>query len=97
MMSKQPRAGTKVALGRTVGTPGVLQSLNLIQVMECLARHSRGDWGEVSDEDKQANENALCPQDPQRVLSSYTVEGTKVWVITEWDRSVTTILLPEEY
>ncbi|WP_404851334.1 plasmid related protein [Cupriavidus sp. D384] len=56
----------------------------------------RGDWGELDDEDRAQNETSLITG--KRLLSSYTLDtGTKVWVITEADRSVTTILLPDEY
>jgi hypothetical protein len=67
-----------------------------------LKRHQRGDWGEVCADDKRANDAAVAhegdPERQERVLSAYkTPKGTRIWVITEWDRSVTTILLPEEY
>jgi hypothetical protein len=60
-----------------------------------LARHATGDWGELCAFDRRQNEIAL--RDGCRVLSSYDVSAERVWVITEADRSVTTILLPEEY
>jgi hypothetical protein len=60
-----------------------------------LARHATGDWGELCAFDRQQNAVALCTG--QRVLSSYPVGEGKIWIITEADRSVTTILLPEEY
>ena len=61
-----------------------------------LDRHARGDWGEVDAEDKQANQDALVHG--ERLLSAYrTSLDVRIWVITEADRSVTTILLPEEY
>ncbi len=61
-----------------------------------LERHSAGDWGDVCDDDRVANELAIKEGD--RLFSVYTKEGLpKIWVITEWDRSVTTVLLPEEY
>lgn len=64
--------------------------------IEFVARHVRGDWGEVCEDDKQANEDAL--RDGDRLLSAYrTTRGVNLWIITEHDRSVTTILLPEEY
>jgi len=67
-----------------------------------LKRHQSGDWGDLCDEDKKANEEAIShegePEKQQRVFSAYkTSAGEKIWVITEWDRSVTTLLLPEEY
>ena len=61
-----------------------------------LARHANGDWGEVDEDDRRANEYAV--EHGLRVLSGYTLRtGEKIWVITEADRSSTTILLPEEY
>jgi hypothetical protein len=65
-------------------------------VMSSLTRHQRGDWGELTDEDKQ--ENDLSLKAGYRVLSAYEAKGlTKVWIITEADRSATTILFPDEY
>jgi hypothetical protein len=60
-----------------------------------IARHAAGDWGELCAFDRRQNEIAL--RDGYRVLSSYEVPAGRVWIITESDRSVTTILLPEEY
>lgn len=64
-----------------------------------LRRHASGDWGDICDEDKQANENALVHGD--RLFSAYNVSledaTIRIYVITEWDRSVTTFLLPSEY
>ena len=60
-----------------------------------LARHALGDWGEVPPEDARENERSL--KHGWRVLSSYAVGEGKVWIITEADRSYTTILLPDEY
>ena len=60
-----------------------------------LARHVSGDWGEVPHED--ARENELSVRQGFRIVSSYTVGGERVWIITEADRSSTCILLPEEY
>ncbi|NLE38090.1 MAG: hypothetical protein GX621_08715 [Pirellulaceae bacterium] len=85
-------------LGATLATPGALDALAEAEqdVGELLARHARGDWGDVDDEDKQANEAALA--DGARLLSTYTTKaGATLWVITEADRSATTILLPDEY
>lgn len=64
-------------------------------VFACLQRHAQGDWGDVCDEDKASNDFAL--EHGERILSSYTVSDKKIWIITEWDRSVTTILFPEDY
>lgn len=64
--------------------------------LEVLKRHLSGDWGNVPPEDARENERSVG--EGYRILSSYTLrDGTKVWVITEADRSVTTILLPSEY
>ena len=64
--------------------------------IELLVRHVTGDWGELPDEDREENERSV--DQGLRVFSAYRLQtGVKVWVITEWDRSVTTILLPEEY
>lgn len=85
-------------LGLVVGTPGALQAIEESgeNPIEFLVRHGTGDWGDLDDEDQAENELAL--ERGFRVFSVYALEsGTKVWVITEWDRSVTTILLPEEY
>jgi hypothetical protein len=88
----------KVALGYPVMTPGALEALRRAQHIppEFLLRHKHGDWGELDPEDVQTNEYALRHE--QRLLSAYrTRRQEKLWVITEWDRSVTTLLLPDEY
>jgi hypothetical protein len=65
-------------------------------VHQSLKRHLAGDWGEVCDEDRAANEMAL--QRGERLFSAFKKDGLfKIWIITEWDRSVTTVLFPEEY
>ena len=65
-------------------------------VQRSLARHAQGDWGDLCEEDMQENERAL--QEGGRLFSAYEGEGlSKIWIITEWDRSVTMILFPEEY
>lgn len=65
-------------------------------VLACMARHGNGDWGEMEPDDIEANNQALV--DGGRILSAYVKEGlTKIWIITEWDRSVTTVLFPHEY
>jgi hypothetical protein len=83
-------------LGRVLATPGVTARASHTEIIAALARHAAGDWGEVNDDDKRANEEAL--RVGARLLSAYaTVAGTKFWIITEADRQSTTILLPEEY
>lgn len=67
-------------------------------VMACLERHAQGDWGDLEDEDKKANDEALSESCPDRIFSAYVHEEYgKIWIITEWDRTITTILRPEEY
>jgi hypothetical protein len=84
-------------LGRVVATPGALQLLEEVgeDPLPYLARHASGDWGELDSQDRRENERSL--KNGWRVLSSYPVGEKTLWIITEADRSVTTILLPEEY
>lgn len=83
-------------LGQTVMTRGVAQHFaDPTPLRTVLARHQRGDWGEVRADDARLNDEAV--RDGDRVLSAYTVDGVRLWVITEADRSTTTILFPEEY
>lgn len=85
------------ALGQTVATPGALVVLNGLGIspLLLLSRHQGGDWGDMDNDDKQANDKALTYGD--RIFSAYQFDTVKFWVITEADRSATTILLPEEY
>ena len=87
----------QLPLGRVVATPGALKLLTEAREhpFDLLARHATGDWGELCAFDRRQNEIAL--REGYRVLSSYDVLAERVWIITEADRSVTTILLPEEY
>lgn len=86
----------KFPLGQVVATPGVLEATTELDRVSALVRHQSGDWGELSDEDTESNNEAL--QNGFRLLSAYTSEGGVIfWIITEHDRSVTTFLLPEEY
>lgn len=85
-------------LGQIVATPGALDALEKAQQtpMEFLARHVRGDWGDVCKEDSEANEQSL--KDGSRILSSYRTKlGEKLWIITEADRSSSCLLTPNEY
>ncbi len=84
-------------LGRVVATPGALEVLSAAgEHPFCyIARHATGDWGDLCEADRRENERSLGHG--LRVLSSYRIGDRKVWIITEADRSVTTILLPEEY
>jgi hypothetical protein len=86
----------KFALGRVVATPGAIGSVTERELLDALARHASGDWGEVGKEDRKANDAAL--RNGERILSSYrTAAGTRFWIITEADRSATTVLPPDEY
>jgi hypothetical protein len=84
-------------LGRVVTTPGALKLLLEAggHPFDYLARHATGDWGDLCAFDQRQNEIAL--REGLRVFSSYEVPVGRVWIITEADRSITTILLPEEY
>ena len=84
-------------LGRVVATPGALETILGARAdpFDYVARHASGDWGDLCASDRRQNEIAL--RHSMRVLSSYEVGGGRIWVITEAHRSVTTILLPEEY
>ncbi len=82
-------------LGRLLATPGALNALTPDDLVAILERHACGDWGDLCAEDKDANDAAL--QHGSRLLSAYRLDREKVWVITEADRSATTVLLPEEY
>ena len=86
------------SLGQVVATPGGLTALQKAgqQPQEFLERHLQGDWGDLCEEDRRENQFSL--ERGFRLLSSYrTLADVKLYVITEADRSVTTLLLPEEY
>lgn len=85
-------------LGRMVATSGALEALTAASqdAIEFLCRHQQGDWGDLSDDDKRENEFSIDKE--LRIFSAYhTTKGEKIWIITEADRSATTILLPSEY
>jgi len=85
-------------LGHLVATPGAIDAMERATAspLVLLARHVTGDWGDLCDEDKAANERAVSAA--LRLLSAYNLsDDTEVWIITEADRSSTIILLPEEY
>lgn len=88
---------TLFSMGRVVITPGIdaLITSGQLNPTPYLARHLIGDWGDVDAEDWQTNDRAL--EHGTRLLSAYNTPAGKIWIITEWDRSVTTMLLPEEY
>lgn len=83
-------------LGQLLATPGALEAFSGSSFWPYIKRHCQGDWGEICEEDKAENELSL--KHGFRLLSAYTIpNGCKIWIITEADRSATTILLPEEY
>ncbi len=87
-------------LGQVVMTKGIADKVaEDVQfadaVINCVKRHANCDWGDLSEEDKKINDEAV--KDGERILSAYNINGVKIWIITEWDRSYTTILFPEEY
>ena len=89
---------TKFPLGQVVATPGALEALEKAgqSATTFLLRHVAGNWGDLCDEDKQTNEQSLI--DGGRIFSAYHLDdGTKIWVITEEDRSSSCVLLPSEY
>lgn len=89
---------SKFSLGQVCCTPGAARTLDDagVSVFSLLRQHQAGDWGEMDAEDWQSNEDAL--EGSGRLFSAYVLPtGEKVWVITEWDRSLTTLLLPDEY
>ena len=88
----------RFALGQTFITPGAEEALQIAgqTAIEFLRRHMSCDWGELSDDDVQENELSL--EQGFRLLSNYqTGKGQQLWIITEADRSATTVLLPSEY
>ena len=101
MTPTEPTGERRFPLGQIVATPGALEALGSgesersANLYALLARHVSGDWGDLTEEDRR--ENDLSIERRLRILSSYDVEGTKVWIITEADRSSTCVLLPEEY
>lgn len=89
---------SRFPLGQLLATPTALSALvqQKVSPWALVRRHEQGDWGELDEHDRQANEQALT--DGIRLLSAYALpDSTRIWVITEADRSATTLLLPEEY
>jgi hypothetical protein len=93
-----PRIDSKFPLGQVVATPGALAALQAVgeEALTYLRRHAQGEWGNLDAEDIAENEFSLVSG--FRLLSAYTLtDGIHIWVITEADRSATTLLLPGEY
>ena len=98
MVAHAPQPRPLFPLGQIAATPGAIAALEQANQTagEFLNRHVTGDFGEVDEGDRQRNEQAI--KDGSRILSAYTTRnGIRFWVITESDRSVTTLLLPDEY
>ena len=95
---ERPIPEPRFPLGQTLATPGALAALSQAEQTpdEFLARHHAGDWGDLVEED--IAENELSLEKGFRLLSAYQLNsGVRIWIITEADRSATTILLPSEY
>ncbi len=84
-------------LGKCLATPAAREELSELNYspLDLLRRHMSGDWGDLDTDDLDSNEDALHTD--ARIFSAYIIQGVKFWVITEADRSSTTILLPSEY
>ena len=83
-------------LGKIVSTPNALDQLTQDDILMGIQRHQAGDWGDMDEHDRQENELSL--KQGLRLLSVYHAgSGVKFWLITEADRSATTVLLPEDY
>ena len=87
-------------IGQLVATSGVVAFMDdnperRAAVLQCLKRHMNEDWGDVDSHDQKVNDEAV--KHGYRILSAYKVDDTKIWIITEADRSATTILFPDEY
>ena len=98
MVAANTQSGPRFSLGQIVATPGALAAFEEAGQlpMAFLRRHVLGDWGMVCSADAAANDDAV--RQGERILSAYMLgTGTKIWIITEADRSATTLLLPEEY
>jgi len=83
-------------VGQARATPAAIEKIDEDDFFNCFFRHISGDWGDLGEEDWKANDDAV--EFGSRILSAYTDRhGNRFWIITEADRSATTILLPEEY
>ena len=86
----------KFRLGRIVSTPNALDHLTQDDILLAIQRHQAGDWGDVSENDRQENELSL--KQGSRLWSVYhSADGIKFWLITEANRSATMVLMPEDY
>lgn len=88
--------GPRFNLGMVVATPNALAHVPPEEIRQALARHQEGDWGEIEEEDRQQNERGVAEK--RRLFSAYrSANGVRFWIITEADRSATTVLLPKDY
>lgn len=95
-MSAAAVSAAKFPLGRIVATPNALNHLTQDDIRSGIIRHQAGDWGDLDADDRKENDLAL--EKGTRLLSAYRASnGTRFWIITEADRSATTVLLPEDY
>jgi hypothetical protein len=95
-MSATAVSAAKFPLGRIVATPNALNHLTQDDIRSGIIRHQAGDWGDLNADDRKENDLAL--EKGTRLLSAYQASnGTKFWIITEEDKSSTTVLLPEDY
>lgn len=90
----------KFELGKTVMTRGIAEALqdgelSLPKVLNAIERHSKGDWGDTYEEDKELNEIAV--KEGGRVFSAYVIDDMRIYIITEADRSYTAVMFPDEY
>ena len=95
-MSATAASAAKFSLGQIVATPNALNHLTQDDIRSGIIRHQAGDWGDLDADDRKENDLAL--EKGTRLLSAYQASnGTKFWIITEADKSSTTVLLPEDY
>jgi hypothetical protein len=95
-MSGKTIVPIEFSLGRLVATPNALSHLSEAEILTAITRHLSGDWGELGEEDWLINDAAV--KNGSRLLSVFpTGKGVRFWVITEADRSATTVMLPEDY
>ena len=91
---------SKFELGKTVVTIGIDKAISEnplfhYEILQALQKYKEKDWGDTCEEDAETNEEAVSQG--ERILAVYNTSKGKIWIITEWDRSVTTILFPSEY
>ena len=95
-MSGKATPTAKFRLGRIMSTPHALEVLSQEDIFTAIARHQAGDWGDMDNDDRRENERSLARG--SRLFSIYhSAKGVKFWIITEADRSKTTVLMPEDY